>query len=152
MVIRELLDEVAVLREMRPLVELDSKYPLALMAGARGAYTANCNIRDPRWAKGRKATALSMHPQDAHKLGLADGVHVRLETEAGSAIAQLAFDERMHPGQVSVPNGQGMRFEDENGELIDSGVFVNELTSTSHRDRFIGTPLHKFVPSRVSLA
>ena len=93
-----------------------------------------------------------MHPQDAHKLGLADGAHVRLETEAGSAMAQVAFDERMHPGQVSVPNGQGMRFEDENGELIDSGVFVNELTSTSHRDRFIGTPLHKFVPARVCLA
>lgn len=152
MVIRELLEEVDELRKLQPLVKLNAEFPLVLMAGARGAYTANCIIRDPRWTKGRNATALSMHPSDGEKFKLPDGARVRLETERGSAIVGLAYDDRMHPGQVSVPNGQGMSFEDEEGNTLPVGVFVNELTSVSHVDRFIGTPLHKFVPARVSLA
>ena len=152
LVIRELLDELQTLETMQPLVPLDSEYPLALMAGARGAYTANCAIRDPRWARGRNVTSLSMHPDDGERFGLPDGARVRLETRGGAVEVALAYDERMHPGQVSVPNGQGMSFVDDQGNALPSGVFVNELTSTAHVDRFIGTPLHKFVPARVSLA
>jgi formate dehydrogenase len=57
----------------------------------------------------------------------------------------------MHPGTLSVPNGQGMDFTDETGEELTVGVFANELTSVKYRDRFIGTPLHKYVPARISL-
>ena len=42
--------------------------------------------------------------------------------------------------------------EDEGGNTIPAGVFVNELTSARYRDKFIGTPFHKFVPARVTLA
>lgn len=149
MVIRELLEEVEVLRAQEPLMAQTQKYPFALVAGSRRAYTANCAIRDPRWMKGRQATALTMHPEDGEKFGLADGASVRLETEAGSVIADLAYDERMQPGTISVPNGQGMSFQDEEGSSVPAGVFANELTSTRYRDRFIGTPFHKFVPARV---
>ena len=152
LVVRELLEELQELRKMEPLVALGSEYPLALTAGARGAYTANCAIRDPRWAKGRNITALSMHPEDGEKFGLPDGSRVKLETEGGAVLVDLAYDERMHPGQVSVPNGQGMSFVDEEGAELPAGVYVNELTRTGHVDKFIGTPLHKFVPARVSLA
>jgi formate dehydrogenase len=151
MAIPELLEEVEVLRKLQPLVSLSDEYPFALVAGARRAYTANCLVRDPRWMKGRQAMSLTMHPEDGEKFGLPDGATVALETEAGRAEASLAYDERMQPGTVSLPNGQGMYFEDENGEVLPSGVFVNELTSCRHRDRFAGTPFHKFVPARVSL-
>ena len=93
-----------------------------------------------------------MNPQDGEKFSLPEGATVRLETEAGSALVDLAYDERMHPGTVAVPNGQGMRFVDAEGEELASGVFANELTSSRHRDKFIGTPFHKFVPARVTLA
>jgi formate dehydrogenase len=152
MVIRELLEEVDVLREQKPLMEQTEEYPFALVAGSRRAYTANCAIRDPRWMKGRWATALTMHPEDGEKFGLPEGATVRLDTEAGTATANLAYDERIQPGTISLPNGQGMYFEDEQGKVLPSGVFANELTSTRYRDRFIGTPFHKFVPARVTLA
>ncbi len=150
--IPELLDEVAELHALQPLVQTSSEFPFALMAGGRRAYTANCIIRDPRWAKGRHVDALTMHPDDGARFGLPDGARVRLETEAGSALVDLAYDERMHAGTVALPNGQGMRFVDETGEELPTGVFANQLTSARHRDRFIGTPFHKFVPARVTLA
>ena len=152
MVIPELLEELQTLRQLEPLMDTTEEYPFALMAGGRRAYTANCILRDPRWAKGRDVTALTMNPQDGEKFSLPEGAMVRLETEAGSALVDLAYDERMHPGTVAVPNGQGMRFVDAEGEEVPSGVFANELTSSRHRDKFIGTPFHKFVPARVTLA
>jgi formate dehydrogenase len=152
MVIGELLDEVPRLHSLEPLLQTSEDYPFALVAGSRRAYTANCAIRDPRWIKGRQATALTINPDDALRLKLPDGASVLLETEAGQTTVDLAYDERMHPGTLSVPNGQGMDFTDESGTELPSGVFANELTSVKYRDSFIGTPLHKFVPARVSLA
>lgn len=150
MLIAELLDEVDELDKLEPLHKTSEEYPFALVAGVRRAYTANCNIRDPKWAKGKAVTALTMHSSDAERLGLVEGVRVLLETETGQAEVDLAYDDRMHLGTVSVPNGQGMKFVNDENELEDTGVYVNELTSVLHRDRFIGTPLHKFVPARVS--
>lgn len=75
-----------------------------------------------------------------------------LETETGQTEVSLAYDERMHPGTLSIPNGQGMDFKGETGAALPAGVFVNELTSVKYREKFIGTPLHKFVPKRISLA
>jgi formate dehydrogenase len=151
MVIRELLEEVEELHNLEPLVTTSNDYPFSLVAGARRAYTANCAIRDPRWAKGKHVTALTMHPDDGARYKLPDGAMVRLETEGGATVIDLAYDERMQPGTVSVPNGQGMSFIDETGVELPSGVYANELTSTRYRDRFIGTPFHKFVPARVNL-
>jgi len=151
MVIGELLDDIANLHDLQPLLDTSADYPFALVAGSRRAYTANCAIRDPRWMKGRQAIALTVHPDDARRLNIPDGARVLLETEAGKTSVDLAYDERMHPGTLSVPNGQGMDFTDEAGEELSVGVFANELTSVKYRDKFIGTPLHKYVPARISL-
>ncbi|MAT95088.1 MAG: molybdopterin oxidoreductase [Halioglobus sp.] len=150
--IPELLEEAQVLRDMRPLLDTSADYPFALVAGSRRAYTANCAIRDPRWAKGRDTTALTIHPDDGARYALPEGARVRLETAVGSALVDLAYDARMQPGTASLPNGQGMLFRDEQGKLLSTGVYANELTDPALRDRFAGTPLHKFVPARLSLA
>jgi formate dehydrogenase len=152
LIIRELLDELEELKKLQPLVDTSDEYPFALVAGVRRAYTANCAIRDPRWVKGKTALALTMHPEDGADFDLPEGSRVRLKTEVGETTVELAYDERNHRGQISVPNGQGMAFTDEEGNKLDGGVFVNELTSTTHRDKFIGTPFHKFVPASVTRA
>lgn len=151
MVMAELLDEVTELRELKPLVDTSEEFPFALMAGQRRAYTANAIIRGDGWVKGKATTALTMHPDDAERLQLPDGATVLLETEINQAAVELAYDERMQPGTMAVPNGQGMSYTKENGEKSAFGVLINDLTSAKHRDKFIGTPLHKFVPARVSL-
>ncbi len=150
--IPELLEEASVLRTMTPLLDVTDEYPFALVAGARRAYTANCAIRDPRWAKGKHITALTIHPDDGEKFQLPDGALVKLETDMGSTVIDLAYDDRMQPGTASVPNGQGMSFTDEYGNTLPAGVFANTLTNPRNRDRFAGTPHHKFVPARISLA
>ncbi|MDX1733716.1 MAG: molybdopterin dinucleotide binding domain-containing protein, partial [Halioglobus sp.] len=91
-------------------------------------------------------------PEDGAAHGLPEGATVLLETETGQAEVDLAYDERMHPGTASIPNGQGMSFTDEEGRELPAGVFANELTNPRSRDRFAGTPFHKFVPARISLA
>lgn len=97
-------------------------------------------------------TALTIHPDDGEKYGLSDGAMVKLETEMGATVIDLAYDDRMQPGTASVPNGQGMSFTDEEGNDLPSGVYANELTNPQYRDRFAGTPFHKFVPARISPA
>lgn len=149
LVIRELMDEMDVLRELKPLLEPSEEFPFALTAGARRSYTANCIMRDPQWPKGKHITALTIHPSDAEALNLEDGAMVKLETEVGSALVDLGYDERMQPGTLSIPNGQGMTFVDAEGEEHVMGVFANELTSAKYRDPFAGTPFHKHVPARV---
>lgn len=146
----ELLEEAEVLRAMQPLMDTTAEYPFALVAGARRAYTANCAIRDPRWAKGKHVTALTIHPDDGAKFNLEDGAMVRLETAMGATTIDLAYDERMQPGTASIPNGQGMLFLDEEGDQLPSGVYANKLTNPQFRDRFAGTPFHKFVPARIT--
>ncbi|MFK7976270.1 MAG: molybdopterin-dependent oxidoreductase [Halioglobus sp.] len=151
LVIGELLDELGTLADQQPLLDTSEEFPFSLIAGSRRAYTANCAIRDPEWVKGRNATALTLHPEDASRLNIPEGARVLLETQGGEAEAEIAFDERLHQGTLSIPNGQGMDFSNENGEKKPFGIFANELTTAKHRDKFIGTPLHKFVPARISL-
>jgi anaerobic selenocysteine-containing dehydrogenase len=152
LVIGELLEELGELKKLQPLVDTSEEFPFSLVAGSRRAYTGNCLIRDPRWVKGKNGQALTMHPDDGEKQNLPEGAWVVLESATGRAKAQLAYDERNRPGTVTIPNGQGMLFHDENGERLETGVYANELTTETHRDKFIGTPFHKFVPVKVSLA
>jgi anaerobic selenocysteine-containing dehydrogenase len=147
--IAEMLDEVDGLGALEDLVELSADFPLVLNAGERRSYTANTAIRNPSWMKSDDATTLSIHPQDAAGIGLEDGVRARVVTEAGSAEVDVAHDERMRPGTISLPNGVGLVYPDEEGEEKRTGVPVNELTSLEYRDKFVGTPFHKFVPARL---
>ncbi len=151
LVISELLDELETLQAMEPLVDTSEAYPFSLVAGSRRAYTANCAIRDPDWVKGRNPTSLTVHPSDAERLSIPEGATVLLETEAGKATVEIAYDDRMHPGTLSIPNGQGMDFTGDDGVRRPFGVYANELTSPRYRDKFIGTPWHKFVPARISV-
>ena len=56
-----------------------------------------------------------------------------------------ASTERMLPGHVSIPNDVGL----DNEDGTRSGIAPNELTSLDDRDKFAGTPHHKFVPANI---
>jgi hypothetical protein len=55
----------------------------------------------------------------------------------------------MLPGHVSLPNGQGVDYPDEQGDPVLTGVPANDLTSLEWRDPLAGTPWHKHVPARI---
>ena len=89
-----------------------------------------------------------MNPEDATQLGLIDGADVVITTATGSAQAQLAVNDRMQSGHISLPNGFGLDNADAEGAGR-VGVAANELTSAADRDEIAGTPWHKYVPARV---
>lgn len=125
-------------------LEADPEYPLILMAGNHVDIVANTQLRDPAWNKGRRVSTLSVNPEDAESLGLADGQNARVTTEAGSAEIEVEVTDAARPGQVIIPHGFGLSFE---GKTY--GVNVNLLTKNTHRDPIAGTPYHRFVPCKV---
>jgi anaerobic selenocysteine-containing dehydrogenase len=140
----DMLAELAVL-DQEPKDFANEEFPFVLMAGERRDYSANTIYRHAGWRRKDPAGSLRMCPDDAERLGVTAGGQVRITTEVGSALAPVEITERMQPGHVSLPNGFGL--DNQDGER--SGVAPNELTSLQRRDRFAGTPHHKFVPARV---
>lgn len=118
----------------------DPDFPLVLAAGERRSFTANTILRDPSWRKVDTQGALRISPQDAQALGLSTGDRARLATRRGSAEVLVEVSDTMRSGHISLPNGMG----------IGAGVSPNELTDNANQDRFVGTPLHKHVPARLS--
>lgn len=147
LVVPELLDELRGLRS--EAVQADPEWPLLLSAGERRSSTANTLYRDPAWRHRDDGGALCVSPQDAAALGLSDGGHARITTRRGSAVALVQVTDRMQPGHVSLPNGQGLGYPDADGVVRVTGVAANELTASEDRDWLAGTPWHKHVPARV---
>ena len=142
----DLLDELATLRDPDPAD--DDAFPFVLSAGERRSFTANTIVRDPAWRKKDPSGALRVSPTDATRLGLASGDLVRVTTQRASAVVPVEVSEMMQAGHVSLPNGLGVDYPSDDGRVT-TGVAPNELTSSDHRDRFAGTPWHKYVPARV---
>jgi len=121
-------------------------YPLILAAGRHMDYNANTIMRDPAWNEGNtRACTLMMHPADATALGLTDGQMVKVTTEAGSEDVPLEVTDTAYQGQVIMPHGFGLVHA---GQRY--GANVNRLAKSSNRDPIAATPLHRFVPCRVT--
>jgi anaerobic selenocysteine-containing dehydrogenase len=145
--IPELFDELAALHD-EPAPPRSAEFPLVLSAGERRSFTANTIIRNPDWRTKDRDGALRMHPQDAADAGVQHGGLALLSTRRGSAQVRVEVSERMQPGHVSLPNGQGLDYPaGENAAF--TGVALNELTHGADRDAFAGTPWHKHTPARV---
>jgi anaerobic selenocysteine-containing dehydrogenase len=126
-----------------------ANFPFVLSAGERRSFTANTIVRNPEWRRKDAAGALRMNPLDAEKLGLDDGGTARLSTKRGSAEVAIEISDRMQPGHISLPNGLGVDYPDEQGVRQLAGVALNELTASEDRDWLAGTPWHKHTPARV---
>ncbi|MYB29260.1 MAG: molybdopterin-dependent oxidoreductase [Acidimicrobiaceae bacterium] len=142
---------VEMLRAMpdAPAGHTTAEFPLVLSAGERRSSTANTIFRDPGWRKADREGALAVSSADAAAHGLVDGDRVRLLTAAGSAEPIVRVDDAMQPGHISLPNGLGLDYPDEDGEHFRSGVAPNELTSLGWQDEIALTPWHKHVPARL---
>ncbi len=146
--IHELLDELRGLSAETPPAS-DPDFPFVLSAGERRSFTANTVYRDPSWRKKDAAGALRVNPDDAVRLGLADGGPARVTTRRGSLAVIVELSPAMQAGHISLPNGLGVDYPDDRGERIVTGAAPNELTAAEHRDWFAGTPWHKHVPARL---
>ncbi|MEX2196937.1 MAG: molybdopterin oxidoreductase family protein [Thermoleophilaceae bacterium] len=57
--------------------------------------------------KGKDRCTVLLHPEDAERLGLADGGHARLRSRTGSLEAPVEITDSIMPGVVSIPHGWG---------------------------------------------
>jgi anaerobic selenocysteine-containing dehydrogenase len=146
--IPELLAELTKLAEEDPH-KTDPEFPFVLAAGERRSSTANTNLRDPAWRKKDSAGALRISPADAERLGIVEGGQARITTRRGSAIAIVEITDTLKSGHAMLPNGLGVAYPDEAGQISLRGVAPNELTSSLERDWLAGTPWHKHVRARI---
>jgi anaerobic selenocysteine-containing dehydrogenase len=146
--IPELLDELDALAT-EPAPGGSADFPFVLSAGERRSFTANTIFRDPAWRKRDAAGSLRISPTDAEGLGVTDGDVVRVTTKRGSVTAAVEVNEVMQPGHVSLPNGLGLDYPQEEGDAVVTGAAPNELTASEDRDWVAGTPWHKHVPARL---
>ncbi|MEM6993604.1 MAG: molybdopterin dinucleotide binding domain-containing protein [Myxococcota bacterium] len=146
----ELPDMLEVLQTLRdPDTQADDAFPFVLSAGERRSFTANTIIRDPSWRKKDSDGALRMSPGDASTLGVETGDRVRLATKRDRVVVSVEVSESMQPGHLSLPNGLGLLYPDDDGNSRAPGVAPNELTASEDCDPFVGTPWHKYVPAAV---
>ncbi len=145
--IPELLDLLATLEQTKAVHTTDD-FPIVLVAGQRRAFTANTIFRDSAWRLRDRDGTLRVNPDDAHRLGLTDGVPAQVTTRRGTARATVELDDRMQPGHAALPNGFGLDLPVENGTER-TGVALNTLTDLHWRDPIAGTPWHKHVPARI---
>ena len=105
--IPELLDELARPAPTSP-TRATRTFPFVLSAGERRSSTANTIFRDPAWRKKDTDGALRIAPDDAARLGIADGGRARVTTKRGSGRRVVEVTDTLQPGHVSLPNGLGL--------------------------------------------
>ena len=128
----------------RKALEPNPEYPLILSSGRHIPYNANTLMRNPAWNEGKRACTCIMNPADAAILNLQDKDLVKVTTAAGSVEIELEVTDRTCRGYLMIPHGFGLEYQEQT-----YGVNVNRLSSSANRDRFAGTPFHRYTPCRV---
>jgi anaerobic selenocysteine-containing dehydrogenase len=147
LILPELTREIQKLAAGGP--ERQPSYPYVLSAGERRSDTSNTAVRDASWHRKGLFGSLRISPVDAANLGCVEGDWVQLTSARGRAEAAIEITDELQPGHVSLPNGQGIDYRQEDGTVDRRGVAVNELTDVKDRDPIAGTPWHKHVPVRI---
>ncbi|MDN3022101.1 molybdopterin oxidoreductase family protein [Streptomyces sp. S.PB5] len=102
----------------------------------------------PALTGGTNRCTLHIHPEDAERLGVADGTAVRVKGAGGEVTAPAEVTDGVRPGVVSLPHGWG---HDRPGTrlshaAVDPGVNVNQLLDGSLLDPLSGNAVLNGVP------
>jgi anaerobic selenocysteine-containing dehydrogenase len=101
--------------------------------------------------KGRPRCTLLVHPDDAGRLGLADGAPAEVASAAGAVTIPVEVTEAIRPGVVSIPHGWG---HDRPGAQLavaarHAGVNSNLLAEDDRFDPLSGTAVLNGIPVTV---
>jgi anaerobic selenocysteine-containing dehydrogenase len=106
----------------------------------------------PALVKGKESCTLHIHPDDAERLGLADGETALISSAAGSLEAPVETTEDIMPGVISIPHGwghgaKGMRMGVASAH---AGVNSNVLADESMVEPLSGNAVLNGIPVEVS--
>ncbi len=104
--------------------------------------------------KGKPRCTLQLHPDDATRLGLADGDPAEVRSRVGAVVAPVEVTDSIRPGVVSLPHGWG---HDRAGADLRvasefAGVNSNVLTDGESLDPLSGNAVLNGIPVTVSPA
>jgi anaerobic selenocysteine-containing dehydrogenase len=126
-----------------------------LLIGRRQLRSNNSWMHNlPALVKGKERCTLHIHPDDAERLGLADGESARVSSAAGSLDAPVETTEDIMPGVVSIPHGWG---HDAAGVRMSvasahAGVNSNLLADESQVEPLSGNAVLNGIPVEVRAA
>ena len=124
-----------------------------LLIGRRDVRSGNSWMHNlPVLAKGPERCTLLVHPQDAARLGLAQGALAQLSAQGSTLSAPVDISEDMMPGVVSLPHGWGHDLPGSHLQVAARrpGVNLNALISDGARDPLSGNAVLSGVPVQVS--
>jgi anaerobic selenocysteine-containing dehydrogenase len=133
---------------------LSKPLPALVLIGRRELRSNNSWMHNlPALVKGDEQCTLLLHPDDASRLGLANGVCACVTSEVGSVTALVVVTDTIMPGVVSLPHGWGhgrtntrLRVAAEH-----AGVNLNRLTADAQIEPLSGNALLSGTPVRVEL-
>ena len=129
--------------------------PPMVIVGRREARTNNSWMHNlPVLAKGRERCTLQVHPDDAARLGLAEGGRARIERAGRSVDAPVEISAALMPGVVSLPHGWGHDLPGARLRVaaVQPGANLNAVLDESLRDPLSGTAVLSGVAVTVSPA
>jgi anaerobic selenocysteine-containing dehydrogenase len=108
----------------------------------------------PALVKGKERCTMHVHPEDAERLGLADGRRALLRSAAGELEAPVEITDAIMPGVVSIPHGWG---HDAPGARLSvasehAGVNSNLLADESMIEPLSGNAILNGIPVEVAPA
>jgi anaerobic selenocysteine-containing dehydrogenase len=142
-----------IVRDVPRLVEAMGRAPNGiLMIGRRQLRSNNSWMHNvPKMVSGSNRCTLFMNPEDAARLGLAEGAVARITSDIGSVDAPIELKEDMMPGVVSLPHGWG---HDRDGVQLsvaraNAGVSYNDLTDEQKIDPLSGNAVLNAIPVKI---
>jgi anaerobic selenocysteine-containing dehydrogenase len=104
-----------------------------------------------RLVKGPERCVLLVHPDDAKRLGLADGRTATVTSRVGSVDVPVSVSDAVMPGVVSLPHGYGHGRDGVRLSVAQQrpGVSINDLTDPERLDRLTGNAALNGVPVEV---
>jgi anaerobic selenocysteine-containing dehydrogenase len=143
-----LLDDLA-----RVAAELAAPAPDMVIIGRRQLRSNNSWMHNlPALAKGAFRCTALVHPDDARRLGLADGAMAAISNGARRIEAQVEIRAEMMPGVVSLPHGWGHGLPGTRLHLAAErpGANLNALLDENLRDPLSGNAVLTGVAVRMS--
>ncbi|MEU6659203.1 molybdopterin oxidoreductase family protein [Streptomyces sp. NPDC046821] len=128
---------------------LEAPHDGLVLVGRRHLRSNNSWMHNvPALTGGTNRCTLHVHPDDAARLGLRDGLPARLASAGGEVTAPVEITEAVRPGVVSLPHGWG---HDRPGTRLtvasrDPGVNVNQLLDGTLLDPLSGNSVLNGIP------
>lgn len=125
-----------------------------VLVGRRQLRTANSWTHNVSvLVRGKEACTAQIHPDDAARIGLANGAPARVASAAGSVELPVEVTDTVMPGVVSIPYGWGHGLPGTRQAVAaaHAGVNVNVLTDASILDPLSGTAVLNGIPVTVEL-